>query len=400
MNFSLYIAKRYLFTKSGSNAINIMTFIAATGVVVTAAALFIVLSGFGGLKEFSLGFSSVVDPDLKVIANKGKSFSISQNEYDALNGIKGIVSTSKIIEERAILEFENKNFLVTLKGVDEHFLKVSKIDSMVTLGNWFKPGTGQIVSGWGIAHNLSFGVLDYGKVLRLYVPKPGKGQITSVKGAFNSLTAVNIGIFQINEDLDNTYVFTDIVNARYLLDYGPEQVSALEIKRNPDVDENEIRSAIEKILGDRTIIKNKAQLNDALYKMLNTENLVVYLIFTLIVIIALFNVVGALIMMVLDKKGSLHTLFNLGATIKDIRRIFFLQGSLMTVFGGMVGLVLGVGIVVAQKQFSLVMLTASLPYPVTLNALNAFIVLSTISILGIVASKLASSRITENLVNP
>ena len=146
------------------------------------------------------------------------------------------------------------------------------------------------------------------------------------------------------------------------------------------------------------IIKNRAQLNDALYKMLNTENLVVYLIFTLVIIIALFNVIGALIMMILDKKASLHTLFNLGTTSKDIKRIFFLQGSLMSIIAGIVGLVIGLIVVALQKQFDLVMITPSLPYPVTIELINIFIVLITITVLGLLASKIASARISETLI--
>ncbi|MCB0444901.1 MAG: ABC transporter permease [Gelidibacter sp.] len=398
MNFALYIAKRYLFTKSSNNAINIMTIIAASGVVVAAAALFIVLSGFAGLKDFSLEFSSFVDPDLKMLPAEGKSFVLTKTDSTSLSKIEGIASYSKIIEERIILEFDNKNLLATLKGVDENYLKVTHIDSMIIQGSWFEAGSGQIVSGWGIAHKLSFGVLDYGKALKIYVPKPGKGQITSVKGAFNSLTAVNIGVFDVNEDLNATYVYSDIINAEYLLNYRKNQISAIELKLKPNADENSVKQQLNSIFGNQLIIKNRAQLNDALYKMLNTENLAVYLIFTLVIIISLFNVIGALIMMILDKKGSLHTLFNLGATTKDIKRIFFLQGSLMTVLGGILGVIIGFIIVVLQKQFALVMITPSLPYPVTLKIINAILVLVTITVLGLIASKIASGRISEKLV--
>lgn len=375
-----------------------MTIIAASGVIIAAAALFIVLSGFGGLKEFSLGFSSFVDPDLKILPATGKSFSLTETDSTSLSKIEGIASFSKVIEERVILEFDTKNLLCTLKGVDSNYLDVTQMDHMITQGQWFAKGSGQIVSGWGIAHNLSMGVLDYGKTLKIYVPKPGKGQITSVQGAFNTISAVNIGIYQINEDLDNTYVFTDIENAEYLLNYKQNQISGLELKLSPNADESEITSAILTLYGDKVIVKNRAQLNDALYKMLNTENLAVYLIFTLVIIIALFNVIGALIMMILDKKGSLHTLFNLGATNKDIKRIFFLQGSLMTILGGLIGVSLGIIIVFLQQKFSLVMLTTSLPYPVTLEIMNAVVVVVTIIVLGVIASKIASSRISEKLV--
>ncbi|TDU43499.1 lipoprotein-releasing system permease protein [Gelidibacter sediminis] len=398
MNFALYIAKRYLFTKSSNNAINIMTIIAASGVVVAAAALFIVLSGFAGLKDFSLEFSSFVDPDLKITPAQGKSFLLTEKDSTALRNIDGIASYSNIIEERIIIEFDNKNVLASLKGVDDQYLNVTNIDSMIIQGQWFQKGSGQLVSGWGIAHNLSFGVLDYGKTLNVYVPKPGVGQISSIKGAFNSLTMVNIGVFDVNEDLNASYVYTDIANARYLMDYAPNQLSSIEIKLHPNADEKSVRNAILEQFETDVIVKNRAQLNDSLYKMLNTENLVVYLIFTLVIIIALFNVIGALIMMILDKKGSLHTLYNIGATTKDIRRVFFLQGSLMTILGGFVGVLIGFILVVLQQQFALVMITPSLPYPVNIKVMNIVLVLVTITVLGLIASKIASGRITEKLI--
>src|SRR5690606_16497957 len=145
LNFSLYIAKRYLFTKSSNNAINIMTIIAASGVVVAAAALFIVLSGFAGLKDFSLEFSSFVDPDLKILPAQGKSFLLKEKDSTALAKIDGIASYSKIIEERIIIEFDNKNLLASLKGVDEHYLQVTSIYSMIIQGQWFEKGSGQLV---------------------------------------------------------------------------------------------------------------------------------------------------------------------------------------------------------------------------------------------------------------
>ena len=372
-----------------------MTIIAALGVVIAAAALFIVLSGFAGLKDFSLEFSSFVDPDLKILPEQGKSFLLTEKDSTALSKIEGIASYSKIIEERIIIEFNNKNVLASLKGVDENYLKVTSIDSMIIQGQWFEKGSGQLVSGWGIAHNLSFGVLDYGKTLSIYVPKPGVGQISSIRGAFSSLNMVNIGVFDVNEELNSTYVYTDIVNARYLMDYAKNQVSSIELKLLPNADEKTVRTALLENFDTNVSIKNRAQLNDSLYKMLNTENLVVYLIFTLVIIIALFNVIGALIMMILDKKGSLHTLYNIGATTKDIRRVFFLQGSLMTILGGFIGVLIGFIVVVLQQQFALVMITPSLPYPVKIQIINIFVVLITITILGLIASKIASGRIND-----
>ncbi len=398
MKFALYIAKRYLLTKSSNNAINFISIIAAIGVIIGSASLFIVLSGFAGLKEFSLQFTTMVDPDIKAIPTTGKSFFVSEEELIKLEESSSIKSYSKVIEERVILNFDDKKRTATIKGVDENYQDVNKIDSVIYLGTWIANELNQVVVGWGISNDLSFGVLDYAKTIDIYVPKPGKGQITSINSAFNSIKVVNVGIFQINEDLDNKFVFANLETAQSLLNYKNNQVSSIEFKLNEGIEEEDAIDAIQTILGDKVTLKNRAQLNDALYKMLNTENLAVYLIFTLVLIIALFNVIGSIIMMILDKKKSLTTLFNLGLTLRDIRNIFFYQGSLMSLLGGVIGLVLGFIIILLQETFSLIMITPSLPYPVSVVPLNFIVVLLTISILGIIASKIASRRITRNLI--
>jgi lipoprotein-releasing system permease protein len=375
-----------------------MTGIASGGVIIAAAALFIVLSVFAGLKDFSLQFSSFVDPDLKLMPTEGKSFLFSEEELSKLNAINGIASYSKIIEERIIIKSDKKNLLATLKGVDSNYLTVTNIDSMITRGNWISPESNDVVSGWGISNNLSFGVFNYLKPLSLYVPKPGKGQVSSLKGMYNSVYVNNVGLFDINEQLNNEYVFANINLAQSLLNYKKNQLSALEIKLDSNADESEIKAQLETTFPNKFSIKNREQLNDALFKMLNTENLAIYLIFTLVIIIALFNVIGAIIMMILDKKKSLNTLFNLGTEPKSIKSIFFWQGSLMTIVSGLIGVTLGLLFVFLQQSFDLVMLTPELPYPVRLNFTNVIIVLATIFALGIIASRIASQRITHNLI--
>ena len=398
MNFPFYIAKRYLRSKSSNNAINIITIIAEFGVIIGSASLFIVLCGFAGLKDFSLQFTTMIDPDLKAIPTSGKSMFISNEEVQKLVDSKYIDDFSTVIEERVILSYDDKKRTATLKGVDSKYEKINAISDLLYQGSWITQGNNQIVVGWGISNDLSFGVLDYDKFAKLFVPKPGKGQVTSVKSAFNSVNVINVGVFQINEELDNKYVFTSIETAKNLLGYKDNQFSSIDFSLKSDVDEGAAIGEIKSILGDKITLKNRVQLNDALYKMLNTENLAVYLIFTLVLIIALFNVIGSLIMMILDKRKSLSTLFNLGATVSEIRKIFFVQGSLMSIFGGIIGIFLGLLVVILQKTFSLIMITPSLPYPVSIKPLNLLIVLATISILGIIASKIASQRITKNLI--
>ncbi|WP_353777172.1 ABC transporter permease [Winogradskyella sp. 3972H.M.0a.05] len=400
MNFPLYIAKRYLISKSSKSAINIITIIASLGVIIASAALLIVLSGFAGLKDFSLEFSSVIDPDLKVFPKTGKRITLSSNEVEQLTAIPDIELFSKTVEERVVLTFDGKRHIATIKGVDQNYRTVTQIDSLIPQGNWLTPNSNEVVSGWEISNVLSFGVLDYARALKVSVPKPGKGQISSASSIFNSVNTINVGLFDINEDLNGTYVFADIGMAQQLLEYDPNQISSIEIKLNEGADLNSAVESVSNIFNGDVEVKTRDQLNDALYKMLNTENLIVYLIFTLVIIIALFNVIGAIIMMILDKKQSLQTLYNLGVELRSIKRIFFLQGSLMTIASGVTGLIFGLILIGLQQQFDLVMLTPSLPYPVHLKVLNILLVLVTIIAFGVIASKIASSRITKQMVQP
>ena len=397
MNFSLYIARRYLKSASKNNAINIINGIASLGIVVGAMALFVVLSVFSGLVDFSLSFSNTIDPDYKAISTTGKSFLISSEQENQLKKIKGIQSYSKVVEERVLFVFKEKEQVAVLKGVDSSFTQVSTIKKSLFAGQWLKEKTAQVVVGYGIAQKLSLGLFDYNNAFEVFVPKAGSGTIDNPNNAFNKSILIPIGVFAISEELDSKFVFADLSLAQDLLGYKPNEISALEIKFNQPVAENEVKTALQKIFKNKLNLKNRTQLNDALYKMLNTENIAVYLIFTLVIIIALFNLIGALIMMILDKKSNLKTLYNLGVEVKNLRKIFLFQGTLLSVTGGITGLVLGVIIVLIQQQFQLIMITPTLAYPVVFSFQNVIIVFLTIFLLGFVASLIASSQVSKKL---
>lgn len=401
MNFSLYIAKRYLFSKSSNNAINIITIIAAIGVVVGAFSLFIVLSGFAGLKDFSLQFTNVFDSDLKVYPAKGKTITFSDAQRKKMSEIEEIQHVSEIIEERIFLQYKGKNHIAYIKGVDAEYRNVTVIDSILFYGEWFVPDEHEVVVGLSTIAKLSMGVRDYSAPIEIYVPRPGSGQINMMdpSRAFSKKSVIASGVYQVNEDLDGKYLFADIDFARNLLSLKNDEISSLEIKLMPKVSEEEVRNQIESIFPEELVLKNRIQQNDALYKMLNTENIAVYLIFTLVLIIALFNVIGSIIIMILDKRKNIKTLYNMGATLKGIRQIFFLQGTLMTVLGGILGVGLGIIAVAIQLKYHVIYITHTLPYPAKLELINAFIVLMTISVLGIIAAWIASSRVREKLVS-
>lgn len=397
MNVSFYIAKRYLFSKSSNTAINIITWIASVGVIAGALSLFVVLSAFAGLKEFSLSFTNKFDPDLKVLPASGKYFKVDSFQKAQLQKHKDIALYSEVIEERVLLSFKSKNTPAFIKGVDTTFPAISEIKNAVFLGQWLEEDAYQVVLGNDLSRKLSAGVRDYSGLLSLYVPKPGKGQILNVKDAFRAANATVVGIYSINEELDKKYVFTDIGFARNLLQLSENEVSALEVKVSPSADLNSVRNDLEAIFKQKVEVKDRIQLNDSLYKMLNTENLAVYLIFTLVIIIALFNVIGSIIMAVLEKQQNSKTLLNLGLTKTEIQRIFFFQGGLMSVAGGLVGLLLGVLVVLSQLYFEWIMITPSLAYPVKLEFINVLIVFLTISSLGFLASYISSQTVKRSL---
>ncbi len=400
MNQSLYIAKRYLFSKTNKNAVNIISRIAVIAVIIGAMALFIVLSGFAGLKDFALQYTNVFDSDIKVSPINGKTLTLTPQQFSSLQNIEGVATASQIIEERVFLQYKNKNHIAYIKGVDANYQKVTPIDSILFLGDWFEEGMDEVVIGFGIANKLSLPARDYGNLLEIYVPKPGVGQISSIDptSAFKKQRVVASGVYEINEDLNSKYLFSDISNARLLLGLDSTKISAIEFKLNPEASEEVVFKKISEIIPVEISIKNRIQQNDALYKMLNSENLFTYLFVSLIASIAIFNLAGTIIMVILEKRKNIRTLYFMGLTIKEIRKIFFYNGMLMTLIGVAIGLFLGTVLILLQMKFGFVPITPTLPYPVKFKLLNLLLVFVTICGLGWIASKMASLRVTEKLL--
>lgn len=393
MSFPFYIAKRYLFAKSSNNAINIITMIASLGVVVGTAALFIILSGFSGLRTFNDALLDTSDPDVKISPAKGKSFVFSDSLKNKIQSHSSIAEFSPVIEERAFLKSEEKQQIAYVKGVDYNYINVVKLDSALQLGTWLDPEFDNIaVIGNGLAFKLSLGVMNFGEPLEIVVPKTGTGFLSP--NSTRSIKTQIVGVYGGTEEFQNKYVFVSNQQAQRLLDYENNQFTAIEIKLQPEVNPDDFVEELQNELGSNFKVQTKAQLNELFYKVINTENFVSYLIFTLIMIIAMFNVIGAIIMMIIDKKKNLKTILNLGATLKEVKRIFVLQGFLLTVAGMTVGLLIAVILVFIQQQFEPFMITATIPYPVELQLSNLLVVIGTITVLGFLAAKIASSRIS------
>jgi lipoprotein-releasing system permease protein len=369
-------------------------------VVIGALALFIVLSGFAGLKSFSLSFSNDFDPDLKIEAATGKSFRVSESQLKQLEEIPEIIAFSRVVEERVVLSLNNKHHIANIKGVDTYFKDVNNIDSIMFVGDWINEDIyDEVVVGAGISDILGLIARDYSNLLEIIVPKPGVKSITSnSKNPYEQIKVNTTGVYSINDDLNDKYVFANIELAQDLLEFNAQDVTNIEFELSPDADETVVKEKIATIFNNEVISKNRIELNSALYRMLNTENIAIYLIFTLVLILALFNVVGAIVMMILDKRANMKTLFSMGATVRQIKRIFFFQGVIITTLGGFLGIVIGVIVVYLQLRYSIFYITPNLPYPVELKFMNCIVVFLTITVLGIVASFLASRRITRGFI--
>ena len=398
MSFPLYIARRYTISRSKNTAVNIITGIAALGIVVSTTALFVILSVFSGLKNFSIDFTNATDPDLKATAKIGKSFFIKPQQEKELKAIKDIAAFSKVAEERVLFYFDEKEQVAYLKGVDSLFTQVNPLEEKLIGGQWFRPGTAQAVVGYGTTSKLSLGIYDFNHALEVFVPRPGKGTIDTPEDAFNKANLIPMGVYSINDDVDSKYVFADIRMAQKLLQYQPNQITAIELKLKPGASETAIVSSINRIFKNSIVIKNRSQLNDSLYKMLNAENLVTYLFCSLVVVLTLFCLAGALIMLILDKKDNIKTLFSLGTEVRSLRKIFLFQGIFITTLGVIIGLAIGTAIVLVQQYYSVVMITPTLPYPVDYNANNILVVVLTIFILGFLASYIAAARVNKKLL--
>lgn len=385
-------------TLSKSTAVNIISVIAAAGIVISATALFVILSVFSGLKNFSLSFTNATDPDLKVTTEIGKSFTVSPEQEKKIKSIKGIANYSHIVEERVLFYFDQKEHVAYLKGTDSIFTQVNPMEKQLLAGYWLTPQTSQCVVGIGTVSKLSLGLSDFGHRLEVYVPTTGKGPIDNPEKAFNKSALVPVAIYSINDDVDSKYVYCDLGLAQELLQYKPNQISALEIKLAPGAQEETVKQELLTLFNDKVVIKNRAQLNDSLYRMLNTENLVTYLICSLVVVLTLFCLAGALIMLILDKRENIKTLFCLGVDVKGLRKIFLYQGIFITALGTFTGLILGTIIIVLQQQFQLITITPTLPFPVEYNITNIIVVLLTLFTLGILASRIAAGRVNSKLL--
>ncbi|MCA4776246.1 ABC transporter permease [Empedobacter stercoris] len=391
-NISLYIAKRYIFSKTNTNAVNIITSIAVGAILVATAALFIILSVFSGLEKMNLKYYSNVNPEIKISPSKGKVLDSLTFVVDQLKQQKEVKAFSKIIEEKVYINYKGKQDIAYLKGVDENFTKVTRLDTVIYGGQYldYTRADNFIVSN-GIAERLQL-YIDPITPADLMMPKAGTGLIKQESDAFTSKDAYSVGVFMLNEQYDK-HIFTTLRLAQELLLLNQDQCYSIEVKTTGKKSFNEVKNQLQKALGDNYKIETRQDLDSAFLKVMNMENLISYLIFTLVIIIACFNLAGTIIILILDKKKEIQTMYSFGLSRKNIRNIFFQTGFIITFIAMTTGLLIASVIGLLQINFGLVMASATVPFPFLFSVENFIAVIITVLGLGSLVSWIVSRQV-------
>lgn len=403
MNFSFYIAKRYLFSKKSRNAINVISAISVVGIAIGTMALIVVLSVFNGFDNLVQSLFNTFDPDLKITAARGKTFPGNNEKILQLDSVKGILYHTKVIEENALLRYDERQYIATIKGVGDDFVKMSGIDSMIIDGEFVltKKGKPLAVVGQGVAINLAIG-LNFISPIVFYVPKNTERISLDPSKAFNRKYLYPSGIFAIQQEFDSEYVIVPISFARDLLGYN-EEVSGVEIKVDPEYDTQEVQEDIKKLLGQEFSVKNRFEQQELLYKIMKSEKWAIFFILTFILLVASFNIIGSLTMLIIEKKKDIGILRSMGTSLSGLRRIFLFEGWMISLIGAFSGVVTGIIICLLQQEFGLVKLQGSGSfvidaYPVSIEFPDLIWVFLTVLLIGYLAAWYPVRYITRRFV--
>jgi lipoprotein-releasing system permease protein len=380
-----------LFSKKKQNIINIISAISVTGIIVGTMALVIVLSVFNGFNNLIESLFSNFDPDLKITVAKGKMFSPADHDFTEIKNMPGVIYYAEVLEEVALLKYNNQQYVATVKGVPPSFAEYTNIDTLMIDGAFMltEEGINYAVVGQGVAYNLGLG-LSFVDPIRIFVPKKGSQAAVNLSRSLNFDYIFPSGVFSVLEEIDSKYIIVPYKFAADLFE-SENLVSAIELGIDPKVNARKLQNEIQALLGDSFQVKNKYQQHDLIYKTMRSEKWAAYLILVFILIVASFNMLGSLSMLIIDKKEDLFILRGMGADSKLIRRIFLYEGWLITFFGAVLGSLLGMFIVWLQIRFEIVSLpgTGSFiisAYPVQIILSDILYILGIVLAIGFAAS--------------
>ncbi len=365
--------------------------ISVFGVATGTMALVIVLSFFNGFENLIKGVFSSFDPDLKITVAEGKVFDPGTEAFKQVKNLNYVDIFCPTLEENVLLEYNKRMHPAVIKGVPEQFKQMTRVDSMMEEGEYLlkKGDRYYTVIGSGIAYHLSVG-LNFLDPIFVYVPRRGGLISFNPSKAFNKEFIFPKGIFQIQQDIDTKYILVSMDFARKLLNYAAE-VSDVELKLKPGIDKQKAQNEIAKILGSGFVIKNQFQQHEVLYRVMKSEKFAIYLILTFILIVASFNIIGSISMLIIDKKDDIGTLRSLGLDQEKLRKVFLFEGWMISIGGAIIGLILGWLICFAQEQFHVIKLSGMGSflvdyYPVEMRTFDFLGVFVTVVVIGLVAS--------------
>lgn len=362
--------------------------------MVGTAALIIVLSVFNGFEDVIKSMYNTFNPNFVIIAEHGKTFTFSEFPADKLKNIPGVIDLASVVEEDALFKYRDQQYIAKIKGVSENYPDLSRLDELMREGTLvFQEGNSNFaVLGAGVAWYLDINLNDITNFLSVFVPKRGNASSFNFDNAFNNELIHPSGVFSVQQEFDEKYVLVPIRFARKLMDYEAGEVTSVEVFAYQDADEEAIESDLRKILGNDFILKNRFQQNEALYKVMSSEKLAIFLILAFILVLASFNMVGSLSILIVEKLKDIAVLKSMGANKKLVVKIFTAEGMLISLIGSILGLVLGLLLLGIQQEFGLVRLGGGAgdfiidAYPVRLLWLDFFWVFLTVIVIGFLAT--------------
>lgn len=356
-------------------------------------ALIIVLSVFNGFEQLVVSLFNSFNPDIAITASRGKTFNIDDFPVSQVRKIPGVLHLTEVIEENALIKYKEKPYIVTVKGVGEEFVHTSRVDTMISEGSYLLQDEDKdfAVVGNGVAYYLDANLNDYVNPLVLFVPRRDAAFSGGFENAFNTEVIFPSGFFSIQQDYDVKYVLVPLRFAQRLLAYDKER-TAIEIGLDKSVDAGSVQKQVETLLGKSYVVKNRYQQQEILYKIMKSEKWAIFLILAFILLIATFNVVGSLSILIIDKKKDIAILRSLGANQLLIKRIFLTEGMLISLIGAVIGLILGGTICWIQSTFGVIKLGDSGStfivdtYPVQMQFIDFIGVFLTVMTIGFLAA--------------
>ncbi len=403
MNLSYYIAKRYLFSKKNRNAINIISGISVVVVAVATAALIIVLSsinGFGSLIDKQI---SNYAPDLKVESLKGKTFKVEGEKFEKIKKLNHIKYFAEISEENILLKYGNKQTICTVKGIPDDYDNFFNLNSTLREGVFKTSGNtlNYTVLGGGIAYKLGLSV-ESQKAVSLWVPDRKKVNMLNPEQSFKHISLIPAGVISVDANFDMKYILTSLSLVRKITERNSKSVSSIEILADTTQNAELLKSEIQDILGEKYSVKNIYEQFDV-YKVMKSERLAAFIIMMFIILIASFSIIGSVTMLIIEKKNDIFTLMSMGADIKTIKKIFFIEGWMISFIGAFSGIVLGGLICFAQQKFGFVTFPSDGmyivdAYPVVMNTGDFILTFFSVMIIGTLISMYPAGKIKNEYV--